>query len=71
MFDPEVLEKLKERYGHLHPLIFRRSMERADDDAQLFEILDSFPKDYPLVWDEELHCWETTDDIFQRNGFAE
>ncbi len=71
MIDPEVLEKLKERYSSLHPLIFHRSTERANDGGQLFEILEGFPKDYPVVWDEELQCWGTAYDMFQKNGFAE
>ena len=71
MIDPEVLEKLKERYSSLHPLVIQRSLERVDDCGQLFEILEGFPKEYPVVWDEELHCWGTTDDMFQKNGFAE
>lgn len=56
---------LKERHASLHPLLFQRSLEKARTDVELFDILEGIPKDYPLVWDEENHCWKKTEDLLQ------
>lgn len=58
-------ESLKKRYGHLHPLIFKRSLERANTDVELFDILESIPKERPIVWDENSRRWIFTEDILQ------
>ena len=59
----EVIDKLRERYVDLHPLIFLRSVEHAKDVGELFEILESFPKKYPVAWDEQARCWAVSDPI--------
>ena len=56
---------LKERYSHLHPLIFHRSLEKSNSDGELFDILDSVPEELPVVWDEEDRRWVHTTDILQ------
>jgi hypothetical protein len=53
----DVQKALQQRYAHLHPLLFRRSLEKARTDVELFDLLDSI-KTYPLTWDEESHSWE-------------
>lgn len=63
MFDPKLVETLKERYK-IHPLIFHRSMEHAETAGQLFDILESLPK-LPMIWDEANKCWKTTEDPIQ------
>ncbi len=65
MFDEGFLQKLKERYTEIHPLIFHRSVERAATQTELFEMLESFPKKYPIVWSDEERKWMTTKDLFQ------
>ena len=55
----EIQQALKQRYAHLHPLIFKRSLEKAVTNVQLFDLLDSI-KSYPISWDEENHSWENT-----------
>jgi hypothetical protein len=52
-----VIEALKEKYSHLHPLIFHRSLERSKTEGELFDILDTCPNEYPLKWDERNFCW--------------
>lgn len=47
---------LKEKYN-IHPLIIFRSVERAKTDVELFDILHSFPKKFPIKWSEEKSCW--------------
>lgn len=56
---------LKQRYSNIHPLLFQRSLEKARTDVELFDILEGMPKNYPLVWDEENHCWKQTEDLLQ------
>lgn len=65
MIDPVVIEKLREKYPGLHPLMFQRSVEHARDAGELFEILDSFTHDYPAIWDEETHRWKKQDDLIR------
>ena len=65
MITESMLEKLMERYSHVHPLIFQRSVEKAKSDVDLFDILDSIPNNYPIVWDEEKRSWKTTEDMLQ------
>ena len=57
--------KLKERYAQLHPLIFQRSLERSQTLGELFDVLDEFPQEFPIVWNHTKRRWETTKDIFQ------
>ena len=69
MIDPEVIIGLKERYSYLHPLLIHRSIERAKSAVDLFDILESVPKDVPLIWDEDTRRWVKTVDLFQSNDF--
>jgi len=69
VIEQEVIEKLKKRYSSLHPLIFQRSVERAKDAGQLFDILDSIPEGFPLVWDEDVKRWQVTRDLSQASRF--
>ena len=71
MVNEEILKKLKERYKNIHPLIFHRSIEKSKKDVDLFDILDAFPKEFPVVWCEEDRKWEKTDNIFQIEDFFE
>jgi hypothetical protein len=64
----EVQKALKERYKHIHPLLFHRSMERAETDSELFDLLDGMP-DLPVVWDEEDKVWKHAEDLLQQKGF--
>jgi hypothetical protein len=68
MLDKNTVEKLKERYKNIHPLIFHRSLERSRTIVELFDILDSFPEKYPVIWNEEEKCWSYTPDLFQSMG---
>lgn len=62
MIDPEIVQGLRERYSEVHPLVFQRSVERAETPGELFDILDSIPE-HPFVWDEENRSWSTTTDL--------
>lgn len=67
--DDDVLKSFKERYNHIHPLIFHRSVERADSLGHLFDVLETIPAKFPLIWDEEKRCWSWTTDISQVSRF--
>ena len=68
-FDPEVIKGLRDKYSDIHPLIFHRSLERSSCQGDLFDILESLPKIYPIVWDEDKHSWVHTSDILQSKIF--
>jgi hypothetical protein len=70
MIDEKVISALKERYKHVHPLIFQRSLERSKTAGDLFDILDTVPKKLPIIWSEENKKWETTKDLFQSKKFS-
>lgn len=57
MLCEETLKNFKKRYAHFHPLLVQRSVERARDESDLFEILESVPKKPPYSWSEEKHAW--------------
>lgn len=69
MISEEIVSKLRERYSNIDPFIFHRSLERAKSDSDLFDILDSFPAKYPVVWCELSRRWVHTNDIYQIEDF--
>jgi len=69
MLAQAVVDGCKTRYKTLHPLIFHRSVEKAKSAADLFDILESFPATYPVVWSDEEHCWVATKDLIQVTKF--
>lgn len=69
MLDPDVVLTLTGRYGHLHPLLVHRSVERARTVGELFDLLDTCPPGSPVVWDHAARRWVLTDDILQLENF--
>jgi len=69
MLSETLIQKLKERYPDIHPLIFHRSIEKSKKDVDLFDTLDSLPKDFPIYWSEEDQRWIKTNNIFQTEDF--
>lgn len=59
---------LKERYSHIHPLIFQRSLDKSKTNGELFDILDTFPQEYPVLWNEKTRRWEHTKDLLLSNS---
>jgi hypothetical protein len=47
----------------VHPLVVQRSLERASDIQELFEILESVPKKPPFSWSEKSRRWKRDMDI--------
>lgn len=64
MIDSVVIDKLRERYLKIHPLIFHRSVEHAKDAGELFEILDEFPNEYPIAWNEISRRWDQQEFLY-------
>lgn len=56
VLDSDAIESFKKRYNKLHPLVFHRSLEKADNAVELFEILESLPK-HPFYWDDNKKKW--------------
>ena len=71
MLDGGTVQKLKARYSYLHPMLFQRSVEKARSNSELFDILDSVPKDYPLTWCEKECRWVTVDNIYRDDEFLD
>jgi len=57
------VDAFRKRYQHLNALVFYRSLEKARDQMDLFEILESVPDSLPFSWDENEHAWIKDDDI--------
>lgn len=66
MIDEQITEKLRMRYPDIHPLIFQRSLDKADSAGELFDILDTFPQKFPIEWCITEKRWKTSKDVFQR-----
>lgn len=58
------MDGLRRRYSHLHPLILQRTIERANSAGEVFDILESMPLAYPVVWDAESRKWVEASDIW-------
>ena len=61
--DDPCIEAFKKRYQHLNPLVFYRSLEKARDQMDFFEILESVPDRPPFSWGENEHTWVRDDDV--------
>ena len=53
----KIVDKLRERYSEIHPLVFQRSLEYAKDETELFDILDTIPKSGIFKWDLAIKRW--------------
>lgn len=71
MIEENVLTGLRNRYPAVHPLIFHRSAEKAKSGGELFDILETIPVNYPIIWSEEWRQWVTTSDIFQAQTYVD
>jgi hypothetical protein len=67
----DTLLVLKNRYSHLHPLMFHRSVERAKSFADLFEILEGIPARFPVVWDDGKRMWIKESDLTSQKNLKE
>jgi len=70
MIDESLVDGLRDNFKDVHPLIFHRSLERAVSPGDLFDILDTIPIEYPIIWNEDERRWKSTDDIFLLKGLV-
>lgn len=68
LLEPSIVEKLKERY-EVHPLIFHRAAERANSPGELFDILETIPNDFPIIWDDDERKFVYTTDLTLASRF--
>jgi hypothetical protein len=61
----DIQKAMRQRYSHIHPILFQRSLEHAKTNGELFDILETIPSQYPIVWDEESRKWIVTQDLLQ------
>ena len=57
----DTYEALKEKFSHIHPLMFQRCVERTKTAGELFDMLDLMPKDYPIAWNQTRKEWVQVD----------
>lgn len=70
MLNEKVVLALKNRYSHLHPLLLQRSIERAKSNGDLFDILDTTPTIFPIIWNDAEYRWVITEDLLQSKEFS-
>lgn len=66
MMAHDTVRKLKERYPNIHQTNFVHSLERATSLGHLFDLLDTFPTEFPVVWDNQCQRWVTSKGQFPR-----
>ena len=57
------ISNFRSKYASVHPLVFHRSLEKANSYLDLFEILESLPKKPPFSWSEEKRAWIPDSDV--------
>jgi hypothetical protein len=62
MIDPKVVEGLKKRHQDVFPLLFKRSVEHAETNGELFDILEDLPP-LPVMWNDEKRKWVYVSDV--------
>jgi hypothetical protein len=64
VIDVELLEKLKERYNHIDPIVFLKTVGLTNSPGELFDVLEDIPKSYPIVWDANIRKWVKAIDLY-------
>ncbi len=60
----QIVNGLRQRYK-VHDVVFHRSLVRAKNEVELFDILDTMPTDFPILWDKDQRRWTRATDLFQ------
>jgi len=61
---PNTLDGLRRRYSTMHPLMFQRTIERANSAGEAFDMLESIPPTFPIIWDEQKRQWVSLTDMW-------
>lgn len=70
MLNDEVTDKILENNKDIPILLLHRSVEYANNNTELFDILLDLKKllnkqNFPIVWDESLKQWTKAKDLLQ------
>lgn len=57
----------RKRYESMNLLVFQRSLEKARDSMDFFEILEGVPEKPPFSWDESERAWVKDQDVIAQN----
>jgi hypothetical protein len=60
----QIVKKLKERYHSVPELVFQRSLSRVKNEVELFDVLDTIPQGYPLIWESGERRWKKVTTLF-------
>lgn len=41
--------------------MFERACEKSQTDGELFDMLETMPPDYPIIWDDDKREWVKAD----------
>lgn len=53
-----IIASMRERYTHIATVVFMRSFSMAKNEVELFDILETVPNQFPLLWNNEIRQWE-------------
>ena len=62
ILDDKIVDGFKKYYNKVHPIVFNRSLDKAENPVQLFEILEDIPK-VPFTWNENKKKWTKVKDF--------
>ena len=70
MLSDEITEKLINRNKNIPALLLHRSVEYANNNTELFDILTDLEllvkkENFPIIWDDSVRKWTKVRDIFQ------
>lgn len=58
MIEDYIIDSFKKSYKNIHPLVFHRSLEKSKKSINLFDALQSVPKNGPYFWDDKNKVWK-------------
>ena len=69
MINDQTINCFLSRYTNIHPLIIYRTLDKVSTAGEMFDILEEFPKEYPVSWDSNLKRWVNVDDVILEDSF--
>lgn len=62
----EIVGKLRARYSNVHPVLFQRVLEKAKNEVELFDILDTIPDTLPLIFNSDIRRLTPVGDMLKK-----
>lgn len=69
MINKNILSGFIKNYSHINPIIICKTADKVKTPVELFDILQDFTNEYPVVWSSTDKKWMTTDDLTQIDTF--